>query len=366
MQAKRTYDIGDVNSQKGFFQVLLRLHDAQRMTCLPAIVEKFDRQSNMALVKPLVKFVVSTDKGDVPIDRPPCTVPVFQTCRGGYMIDLPLFKGDTGILIAMDRDSSSARAANSFRLWENQNDEDEETIKNTGATPPNGFIYTSFEFGVFIPMAFGSSNLPIGINPMTLKPVPEEGIVIKRMMNPKPNDELPIEKQVHDSREINIKIDNDGLLVESSGGSVKFDKDGVHANSGSSTVNITGDVVSVDVMTEVKIRANEERESQNQDPLPPSVVVNGESVTISSSNLNNISSVTVNPDQIDLKIGEDTVQMRKDGLKYIGTNTTTETVMTDGRVSGTSWSTLKFEKRTRELKKFGDFVVDTTEESDWV
>jgi hypothetical protein len=312
----------------------------------------------MALVKPLVKFVVSTDNGDVPIDRPPCTVPVFQTCRGGYMIDLPLFKGDTGLLIAMDRDSSTARAANSFRLWEEQNDEDEETVKNTGATPPDGFIYTSFEFGVFIPMAFGSSNLPMGVNPVTLEPIQEEGIVIKRMMNPKPNDE--------DSRAINIKMDNDGLLVESSGGSVKFDKDGVHANSGSSTVNITDGVVSVDVMTEEKIRANEERESKKQDPLPPSVVVNGESVTVSSSNLNNISSVTVNPDQIDLKIGDDIIQMRRNGLKYIGTNTTTETVMTDGRVSGTSWSTLKFEKRTRELKKFGDFVVDTTEESDWV
>lgn len=380
----RTYDLSKIQTYAGFLQQLFRLQDAKRMTCLPAIVEKFDRQSNMALVKPLVKFVVNTNNGDVPIDRPPCTVPVFQTCRGGYMIDLPLFRGDTGLLIAMDRDSSSARAANSFRLWEEQNDKDKETVKNTGATPPDGFVYTSFEFGVFIPMAFGSSNLPFGINPVTRESMPEEGIVIKRMMNPTPNDELPSEKQVNDSRDIYIKMDNDGLLVKSSGGSIRLDKDGIHTNSDSSNVNISGSVVSVDVMTEEKVKANEERESKGEKLLPPSVVIDGESITVTSANEKGISNISIKPEQvdvitndstvvsitptvIDMKIGEDSISMSKSGLKYTGKTTTdTETIMSDGRLTGTTISTLKFQKKTRNLIKFGDFVVGLSDESDWI
>jgi hypothetical protein len=357
----RTYDLSKVQTYAGFLQQLFRLQDAKRMTCLPAIVEKFDRQSNMALVKPLVKFVVNTNNGDAPIDRPSCTVPVFQTCRGGYMIDLPLFRGDTGLLIAMDRDSSTARAANSFRLWEEQNDEDEETIKNTGATPPDGFIYTSFEFGVFIPMAFGSSNLPMGVNPITLEPIPEEGIVIKRMMNPKPNDELPLEKRVTDSRSIEIKVDNDGISASSVGTSLKINRNGTYISSGIANVGIEGSLVSIDAKSQELKDWHERNKKDDDDVLPKTITIDLEKVAVNLIDTTSDASIEIKPTEIAARVKDDKLTFTKDGVSYSGSGAKEFQAISDVKNEDSI-----LYKKTRTMKKFGGLVVDVGEESDWI
>lgn len=266
MQTKRTYQIGDINTQKGFFETLIRLLDSKRMTCLPAIVDGFDRSTNMARVLPLVQFMVSTDAGEVPIDRPPCTVPVLQISRGGYVIDMPLFRGDTGLLLVMDRQSDTARGANSTRLWEPQDDDNKETIHNEGARPPDSFIYTSFEFGVFIPFAFGGSGLG-----------GEEGIVIRRTMNPDTTEENQTEEENQtDSRDAEVRINNDGITM---------------------------------------------------------------------------------------RINKDKVRFDKDGLSYEGENAKEFNVLTDARYLELTKSV---EKKTRTLKRFGNFVVEVGEESGWI
>jgi len=156
-EAIRSYDLSKINTEKGFIETLFRLFDVKRMGAIPAIVKAFNRGSNIATVVPLVKWVYNTDTGKDSSDRPECTVPVLQICRGGFMIDAPLFAGDTGILFAIDRAWSGAREKNCTRLDEEQQEDGEQ--RNKGPVVPDNGILQSFENGFFLPMAFGSSEL---------------------------------------------------------------------------------------------------------------------------------------------------------------------------------------------------------------
>lgn len=75
----------------------------QTNTCIPAIVEEYDREKNVVTVQPAISEAIAGGKY---IERAKLKVPVFQPAGGGFVLSFPLTKGDTGWLIACDRDIS--------------------------------------------------------------------------------------------------------------------------------------------------------------------------------------------------------------------------------------------------------------------
>lgn len=99
---------------------------------LPAQVIAFDRNSNRAQVKPLIKLL--TTEGQE-VERPQiASVPVFQIGGGGMVLNFNLKPGDLGWIKANDRDISLS-------------------MQSGGEAKPNSFRKHSFEDGVFFPDA---------------------------------------------------------------------------------------------------------------------------------------------------------------------------------------------------------------------
>ena len=72
--------------------------------CFPACVREYDRENHKVQVVPLVKQGVFSGEWEY-IDRKPYWVSVRGIQQGGFAIDLPLYVGDTGWVIASDRDT---------------------------------------------------------------------------------------------------------------------------------------------------------------------------------------------------------------------------------------------------------------------
>lgn len=78
--------------------------------CIPAAVAEYDRASRKAKVMPLVKTTYVDQNGAVQNES--CemiTVPVRLVCHGGFVVDAPLFVGDTGWIVSSDVDTSILR-----------------------------------------------------------------------------------------------------------------------------------------------------------------------------------------------------------------------------------------------------------------
>lgn len=206
-----TYDVAIVDDQIGFFKTLFKLHDLERMTCLPAIVEEYDGNAHIATVKPLVKFMVRKENGEEPIDRPSYKVPVYHICRGGYAIDMPMFVGDTGMLFAVDREWNTARKENSAELTEDQ--QKDGNGENKGAFPPDSHGLTDFEYGFFLPMSFSKSESS-----------PSDGIVIRKIVDDSEDDDIISEISLSKESlkivagETKYEIKPDGIFYEGEGG----------------------------------------------------------------------------------------------------------------------------------------------------
>jgi hypothetical protein len=96
---------------------------------LPAIVQKYDRQKNIVSIQCAISHTTVT--GEV-IDRVLMQVPCFNPAGSSVGINFPLQKGDTGWVIACDRDTS---------LF----------MKELKKSQANTSIFHKFHFGFFIP-----------------------------------------------------------------------------------------------------------------------------------------------------------------------------------------------------------------------
>lgn len=161
------YGIGEVRGDVGFFKTLFRLHDTAMRHCVPAIVRSYSRASGIAQVVPLVMAVSETEDGETLSERPTYSVPVRRIRHGGFTVDIPLFAGDTGWLIAGDRSASKARGANSTPLTEEQDGENYDSEGNSGPKRPDTNAICDFAFGFFIPDYWGANDVPDG-NGMTV------------------------------------------------------------------------------------------------------------------------------------------------------------------------------------------------------
>lgn len=83
--------------------------------CIPAVVVAYDRVTRMAEVMPLVKNAVIDENDEAKnVEGETFFVPVHFPCfgkagSGGFAIDMPLFVGDRGVVIAPDVDTTSLR-----------------------------------------------------------------------------------------------------------------------------------------------------------------------------------------------------------------------------------------------------------------
>lgn len=124
-------------------------------SCIPAQFIKYDdHDKNLAVVSPLVKFPYVSGNKTVWTERPQFTVRVLRVKSGGYWFRMPLKKGDTGWIIAADRDTS-------FAISRNANVDESKNTKENGGGPQeySNFNKLKYSFGFFLPD--GYCNLKI-------------------------------------------------------------------------------------------------------------------------------------------------------------------------------------------------------------
>lgn len=161
--ADRTYELAELETEKTYLLRLFKLFELKRECCIPAIVEEYDRKTHTATVRPLVNhWKRNADKLE-DVGRMPVTVGVLQFAHGGFIIDAPLFRGDTGWLFAGDRAASEVMVANSSFLYKNQREDLKwEDEKNKGAASPDNSDGAHFIHGFFVPCSWAATGLEQG------------------------------------------------------------------------------------------------------------------------------------------------------------------------------------------------------------
>ena len=145
-EALPMFNRDEIATEAGFFDVMFRLHDIKRECVMPAKVEKYDRSTRLATIKPLVQKFKTTQDGKVFWDRDSYEeIPVVSPFHGGFTIDFPVNEGDQGYLIAIDRP------------WDEIFDTIQEKGKKWDGKPgkPDDESLATFEQGVFIPSNYG-------------------------------------------------------------------------------------------------------------------------------------------------------------------------------------------------------------------
>ena len=220
------YDRGKCKTELGFFQTLFRLKEVDKQGVIPAIVRSYDRKTGIATVQPIVTYVVDTKEGEKLIPRGTYDVSVIRFAHGGFVIDAPLFAGDTGWLIAADRNAKDAKEANSKIL---NADQDDENPSNEGFKRPTDDSLRSFSWGFFIPDTWGDTELTKN-DGLVIKDVDEKNVIAL-------NDGA-IEIKRGDNI---ISISDNGITMKERSGNNKVivSKSGITASIGNNRVSVT-------------------------------------------------------------------------------------------------------------------------------
>ena len=218
------YDRGKCKTELGFFQTLFRLKEVDKQGAIPAIVRSYNRKTGIATVQPIVTYVVDTKEGEKLIPRGTYDVSVIRFAHGGFVIDAPLFAGDTGWLIAADRNAKDAKEANSKIL---NADQDDENPSNEGFKRPTDDSLRSFSWGFFIPDTWGDTELTKN-DGLVIKDVDEKNVIAL-------NDGA-IEIKRGDNI---ISISDDGITMKDANSEVAIDKNGTNIRSGNNKVIVS-------------------------------------------------------------------------------------------------------------------------------
>ncbi len=165
-EPKAQYDLATIGEWVGFFKTIFDLHDRKVQSCLPAIVEEYDRKIHMATVKPLASYVYTDGNEEFDAERPSYKVRVMQFFHGGFLVDAPVYKNDTGILIAGDRNAKTAIDGNSNAILQ---DLEYGKSENKGPAAADFSTILSFENGFFIPCSFTAFDADDGDNLVIMK-----------------------------------------------------------------------------------------------------------------------------------------------------------------------------------------------------
>lgn len=144
-----TPDDSILKSPARMFDALLRVNNMKFESCTPGMVVEYDRNTHMAFVQPLVNILSPSGEQLV---RQPLYIPVRRIQHGEFLMDFPLYKGDTGWIIGADRDTENALSYNTGTTTS-------DGTTNKGPQRPNTKIIHKYRFGFFIPDRWGNLYL---------------------------------------------------------------------------------------------------------------------------------------------------------------------------------------------------------------
>lgn len=125
-----SHNPADENTLDGLNNVLIDKISMGIQNVIPAIVQSYDKATNRAIVKPAITGVAS--QGQKISKEPYIDIPVLNLSGGGFVISFPIKQGDTGWLVACDRNISIFK-------------------QNLTESAPNDYRKHKFEDGFFIP-----------------------------------------------------------------------------------------------------------------------------------------------------------------------------------------------------------------------
>lgn len=132
------YNPADLSSLEGLLYYLADQINQEMECCLPAFVVSYDRSTNMAVVQPAISEVATSGQK---ISRDKLyNIPVLTLSGGGFFVNFPLSQGDTGWIVACDRDISLFK-------------------QNLQETAPNTFQKHRFSDAFFIPDKVKNFNI---------------------------------------------------------------------------------------------------------------------------------------------------------------------------------------------------------------
>ena len=319
------YDRGKCKTELGFFQTLFRLKEVDKQGAIPAIVRSYNRKTGIATVQPIVTYVVDTKEGEKLIPRGTYDVSVIRFAHGGFVIDAPLFAGDTGWLIAADRNAKDAKEANSKIL---NADQDDENPSNEGFKRPTDDSLRSFSWGFFIPDTWGDTEL-----------TKNDGLVIKDV------DEKNVIELNDGAIEIKrgdniISISDDGITIKNENSEVAINKNGANIRSGNNKVIVSKSGITAS-------SENAKAEIQND---------------IASASIGN-NRVSVTNTNVTLQGPNDTITIDETGPRFRGPIDILLNLVTGLRFDLMSH---QLQQRVVLAGKRGDFIVQLGDVTDWV
>lgn len=207
------FDPAVISERIGFFRSLFRAHDVGIDGILPCIVRKYDAESGTVSAQPIVNGVVPHLDGEKDIERPVYEdVPVMGMCHGGFEMSFPLFVGDTGLLVALDRSCDEAIKRNSSRLEADQTGKND---KNEGPTSLDDKSLMSFEHSVFVPFSFSGEKSEDGT------------LLIKRLGENGPKFELKDGSATIECDKSVVTVGKDSVVINRNGDTLTFSDDGI-------------------------------------------------------------------------------------------------------------------------------------------
>ena len=147
-----SYDKEAIKDPVEFFRSLFRMCEMSKESAIPCVVTEYDSKTGLVTVLPLAKYAFDTMDGEVSADRETVKVRAFSIRHGGYAISAPIYKGDTGWLIAGDRFCDSAIKKNSEQPEKDLTDDE---LKDRSEVPNDCSLF-KFANGFFLPFSFAS------------------------------------------------------------------------------------------------------------------------------------------------------------------------------------------------------------------
>ena len=148
---RSTFDIAETKTPVGFFKALFRLTDATREGCIPAVVVQREDERGLIRVLPIAKTMMQTKDKLIGENKKPLWVRPFKIFHGGFHIHTPLFIGDTGYLIAIDRDCMTAIQKNEKPVEEDGNLDE---LKEKNTSNPDDLTPQRYNYGFFLPCSW--------------------------------------------------------------------------------------------------------------------------------------------------------------------------------------------------------------------
>ena len=148
---RSTFDPTEAETEIGFFKALFRLTDAAREGCIPAVVVQREDERGLIRVLPIAKTMKQTKDKLIGENKQPLWVRPFKIFHGGFHIHAPLFIGDTGYLIAIDRDCMTAIQKNEKPV---EKDGNLDELKEKNTSNPDDLTPQRYNYGFFLPCSW--------------------------------------------------------------------------------------------------------------------------------------------------------------------------------------------------------------------